>query len=101
MLAAPSTDPGVRHYRTRLLACVLTASITDGSFGGLPYLPHPAQARSALCPIRPALCPEHGGLWQVPLEPLAALQAEDLEADVAPAGGLGGDVDEASVRTRR
>jgi hypothetical protein len=37
----------------------------------------------------------------LPLEALAALQAEDLEADVAPAGGLGGDVDEASVRTRR
>jgi hypothetical protein len=25
LLAAPSTDPGVRHYRTGLLPCVVTA----------------------------------------------------------------------------
>jgi len=29
LLAAPSTDPGVRNYRTGPLPCVMTANMTD------------------------------------------------------------------------
>lgn len=30
LLTAPSTDPGVRNYRTGFLPCVMTANVTDG-----------------------------------------------------------------------